>query len=54
MASHRPYRPALGLERALQEIAAYRGVRYDSQVVDVCLRLFNELGYRLRGDGYAG
>jgi len=39
MSSHRPYRPALGLDIALEEIYKYRGVKYDSKVVDVCLRL---------------
>jgi len=39
MSSHRPYRPALGLDRALQEISKERGVLYDAEVVDACLRL---------------
>ena len=39
MASHRPYRPALGLEKALQEISNNSG-RYDEQVVQACLQLF--------------
>jgi putative two-component system response regulator len=47
MASHRPYRPALGTEKALDEIRRGRGELYDPAVVDVCLRLFNERGYRL-------
>ena len=47
MASHRPYRASLGLEAALQEIASFRGVRYDSEAVDACLRLFNEKGYKI-------
>ncbi|MET0023678.1 MAG: transporter substrate-binding domain-containing protein [Sedimenticola sp.] len=40
--SHRPYRPSLGSDTALDEITRYRGVRYDSDVVDACMRLFNE------------
>jgi len=40
MSSHRPYRPALGIDAALEEIQAGRGTRYDVEVVDVCLRLF--------------
>lgn len=40
MASHRPYRPALGLEDALDEISKHRGSLYDSDVVDACLELF--------------
>jgi len=42
MASHRPYRPALGLDVALQEISRYRGELYDPAVVDCCLALFRE------------
>ncbi len=40
--SHRPYRPSLGIEAALKEIADHRGVLYDSDVVDACLELFEE------------
>ncbi|HTQ77084.1 MAG TPA: PAS domain S-box protein [Burkholderiales bacterium] len=47
MASHRPYRAGLGIERALAEIEKGRGGIYDSQVVDACLRLFREKGYQL-------
>lgn len=39
MSSHRPYRPALGLGSALAEITKNRGVLYDPNVVDACLRL---------------
>ncbi len=38
--SHRPYRPGLGIEKALEEISFHRGVLYDPDVVDACLRLF--------------
>jgi PAS domain S-box-containing protein len=47
MASHRPYRPALGIDAALDEIVKNRGRLYDPEVVDACLRLFNEKGYKL-------
>jgi PAS domain S-box-containing protein len=47
MASHRPYRPALGVEAALAEIEKYRGVRYDPDAVDACVRLFRSKGYAL-------
>ena len=40
MSSHRPYRPALGLDSALEEISRGRGAVYDSKVTDACLRLF--------------
>jgi len=46
MASHRPYRPALGLDAALEELEKNRGTLYDEAVVDACLRLFREKGYR--------
>jgi PAS domain S-box-containing protein/putative nucleotidyltransferase with HDIG domain len=40
MASHRPYRAALGIGEALEEITQNRGVHYDAEVVKVCLRIF--------------
>jgi PAS domain S-box-containing protein len=46
MASHRPYRPSLGVEAALDEITGNRGSLYDPEVVDACLRLFHEKGYK--------
>lgn len=45
--SNRPYRPAKGLDAALEEIERNRGILYDPQVVDVCLELFREKGYAL-------
>lgn len=45
MSSHRPYRPGLGIEAALNEITHGRGTHYDPQVVDACLSLFNDGGY---------
>lgn len=42
MASHRPYRPTLGIEAALQEIERGRGSAYDPAVADACLKLFRE------------
>ena len=41
MASYRPYRPALGVDAALEEIIKFRGVTYDSSVVDACLKIYN-------------
>lgn len=46
MASHRPYRPAIGLNKALDVIRESRGKLYDAQVVDCCLSLFNEQGFQ--------
>ncbi len=45
MSSYRPYRPAPGLDKALDEISRNRGLLYDPQVVDACLKLFNEKGF---------
>jgi PAS domain S-box-containing protein/putative nucleotidyltransferase with HDIG domain len=47
MSSHRPYRPAHGIGRALEEIEAGKGRLYDAAVVDACLRLFRENRYSL-------
>ncbi len=46
MASHRPYRPGLGLDKALDEIRKNRGTLYDPTAVDACLRLFNEKAFK--------
>ena len=46
MASHRPYRPALGIERAFEEITKGRGTLYDPEVVDASMRLFSEKRFR--------
>jgi len=45
MSSHRPYRPGLGIEAALEEIERHRGVLYDPIVVDACLALFRARGF---------
>jgi len=45
MASHRPYRPALGAAAALEEIKKMRGAAFDANVVDACLKLFEEQGF---------
>ena len=47
MASHRPYRPALGLDAALTEIENNKGTLYDADVVNACLKLFREDGFQL-------
>jgi len=48
MASHRPYRPTLGIEAALEEIEKNKGILYDNTVADTCLKLFREKGYQLK------
>lgn len=45
MANHRPYRPALGIDKALEEILYNRDILSDPNVVDTCLRLFKEKGF---------
>jgi len=45
MASHRPYRPSIGLDKALEEIFKNKGRLYDEAVVNACLMLFNEKGF---------
>ncbi|MBW2598958.1 MAG: HD-GYP domain-containing protein [Deltaproteobacteria bacterium] len=52
MASHRPYRPALKLDTALEEIENNKGTMYDTAVVDACLRLFREKDFKLKGDRF--
>ncbi|MCG2772207.1 MAG: PAS domain S-box protein [Desulfobacterales bacterium] len=45
IASHRPYRRSLGIDQALEEISRKRGILYDPEVVDICLKLFHEKGF---------
>jgi len=52
MASHRPYRPGLGIDLALSEIEKNRGIFYDDAVADACLRLFREKGFQLEGPDF--
>ena len=42
ISSHRPYRPAMGISSALDEISKNKGILYDANVVDACLKLFRE------------
>jgi putative nucleotidyltransferase with HDIG domain len=56
MASHRPYRPALGIDAALEEIQGHRGTWFETGAVDACLRLFRSGRVRFcaaRGGGPA-
>ena len=46
MSSHRPYRPALGIDKALEEISQNKGILYDPEVVDICLKLFKEKSFK--------
>lgn len=45
MCSHRPYRAALGVDKALEELLVNRGKLYDPAAVDACVRLFREKGF---------
>jgi len=45
MSSHRPYRPGLGIDAALEEITRGRATRYCPKSVDACVALFREKGY---------
>jgi len=48
MSSHRPYRPALGIDKDLEEISQNKGTLYDPEVVDACLKLFEEKGFKFK------
>ncbi len=45
MASHRPYRPGFGIDVALGEISKNKGLLYDPEAVDICIKLFREKKY---------
>jgi len=45
ISSHRPYRPALGISFALNEISKNKGILYDANVVDICLKLFQKKNF---------
>jgi len=47
--SHRPYRPSLGMQKAMNELIDNSGRLYDSDVVDACRKLFDDMDYRLDG-----
>ncbi|MBA7593075.1 hypothetical protein ES708_35285 [subsurface metagenome] len=52
MSSHRPYRPALGIDAALEEISKNKAILYDSKVVDACLKIFKKKEYKMRKNYY--
>ena len=47
MVFHRPYREALGLDAALDEIRKNKAILYDPEVVEACIRIFLEKGYKI-------
>ena len=48
MSSNRPYRPAHGIDRAMEEISQNKGTLYDPEVVDACLKLFKRKGFKFK------
>jgi PAS domain S-box-containing protein len=48
MSSHRPYRAALGTEKGLEEISKGRGTQFDANVVDACLHVFRQSGFKFQ------
>jgi len=48
MSSFRPYRPALGTDKALEELSMNKGKLYDPEVVDACIKLFKEDGFKFK------
>jgi len=46
IASHRPYRPAYGIDIAIDEISQNKGILYDPETVDACLRLIKDKGFK--------
>jgi len=50
IASHRPYRPSLGIGKALEEINGKKGIYYEDEVVDACTRLFKENKFTFSDD----
>ena len=42
MAAHRPYRPGLGVDKALEEVTTNQGTLYDPQIVEACVQLFTK------------
>ena len=47
MSSHRPYRPALGPDKAMAEISNNKGILYDPEVVEACIKLFEQRAVKL-------
>jgi HD-GYP domain-containing protein (c-di-GMP phosphodiesterase class II) len=47
MSSSRSYRPTFGIDETLEEISKNKGILYDPEVVDTCLILFKEKGFKL-------
>ena len=48
MASHRPYRPALGIHKAMVEITENKGILYEPEIVDACVKLFTQKKFKFK------
>jgi len=48
MSSHRPYRAALGLEAAIEELLIGRGEKYNQEAVDICVKIFKEGKFKFK------
>lgn len=49
MSHIRPYRPALGIDKALEEIDKNKGILYDKKVAEICIKLFTKTGFKFTG-----
>ncbi|MBW2558955.1 MAG: HD domain-containing protein, partial [Deltaproteobacteria bacterium] len=47
MSSHRPYRPTLVIDKAIEEISQNKGILYDPDVADACLKVFADKDFKL-------
>jgi len=47
MAANRPYRPSLGFEKAINEIKDNRGITYEKDIVDACLKVIQSNKFQL-------
>ena len=47
MVSHRPYRPAFGLDKVIEEVSKNRGILYEADVADACLEILKKDGVML-------
>lgn len=48
MCNNRPYRPAVGINAALEEIDRFKGTKYDSNIVEICIKLFKEKNFKFQ------
>jgi HD-GYP domain-containing protein (c-di-GMP phosphodiesterase class II) len=54
MSSHRPYRPAMGLEKAIEEISAQKGTLYDPEAVEACVAIIQQRRFEFAPSVFAG